>query len=128
MDLHDLEHNVRDGLHMGSLAGVWLAAVGGFGGMRDHDGKLSFTPRLPASLENLVFRITYRGRRLRVAVVHHEATYVLTEGLPMDVTHYGKEVTVSIAAVTVAIPPAPKRERPTQPPGRAPTRRGVLRL
>jgi alpha,alpha-trehalose phosphorylase len=63
-----------------------------------------------------------------VAVVHHEATYVLTEGLPMEVTHYGKEVTVSIASVTVAIPPAPKRERPLQPPGRAPTRRGVLRL
>jgi alpha,alpha-trehalose phosphorylase len=128
MDLHDLEHNVRDGVHIGSLAGVWLAAVGGFGGMRDHDGKLSFTPRLPASLENLVFRITYRGRRLRVAVVHHEATYVLTEGLPLEVTHYGQEVEVSIASVTVAIPPAPKRERPMQPPGRAPTRRGVLRL
>jgi alpha,alpha-trehalose phosphorylase len=46
----------------------------------------------------------------------------------MEVTHYGEEVTVSTAAVTMPIPPAPKRERPLQPPGRAPTRRGVLRL
>ena len=29
MDLDDLEHNTRDGLHMASLAGSWLAAVAG---------------------------------------------------------------------------------------------------
>src|SRR5262249_53937927 len=27
MDLHDLEHNTRDGVHIASLAGAWLAAV-----------------------------------------------------------------------------------------------------
>ena len=47
MDLHDLEHNTRDGLHIASLAGAWIAAVAGFGGMRDHDGELTFAPRLP---------------------------------------------------------------------------------
>src|SRR5207245_3591915 len=50
MDLHDLEHNVRDGVHMGSLAGVWLAAVAGFGGMRNRDGALRFARPSPASL------------------------------------------------------------------------------
>src|SRR6185437_14517748 len=34
IDLHDLHHNVRDGLHMASLAGSWTALVAGFGGMR----------------------------------------------------------------------------------------------
>ena len=34
MDLDDLEHNTRDGVHMASLAGAWIAAVCGFGGMR----------------------------------------------------------------------------------------------
>ena len=24
MDLHDLEHNTRDGLHIASLAGAWI--------------------------------------------------------------------------------------------------------
>ena len=47
MDLDDLEHNTRDGLHIASLAGAWIAAVAGFGGMRDHDGELTFAPRLP---------------------------------------------------------------------------------
>ena len=47
MDLEDLEHNTRDGLHIASLAGAWLGMVCGFGGLRDHDGQLAFAPRLP---------------------------------------------------------------------------------
>ena len=45
MDLDDLEHNTRDGLHMASLAGSWLAAVAGFGGFRDHEGAVLASPR-----------------------------------------------------------------------------------
>src|SRR6185312_11628898 len=44
VDLRDLKQNTRDGLHMASLAGTWLALVAGFGGMRDH-GSLTFAPR-----------------------------------------------------------------------------------
>ena len=47
MDLDDLEHNTRDGLHMAALAGSWIALVAGLAGMRDRDGTLSFAPRLP---------------------------------------------------------------------------------
>ncbi|HXJ48367.1 MAG TPA: hypothetical protein VNF91_04285, partial [Candidatus Acidoferrum sp.] len=47
MDLNDLEHNVSDGVHMGSLAGAWLAVVAGLGGMRHHGEMLGFAPRLP---------------------------------------------------------------------------------
>ena len=38
VDLEDLQHNVRDGLHIASVAGTWTALVAGFGGMRDHGG------------------------------------------------------------------------------------------
>ena len=42
IDLLDLQKNSRDGLHMASLAGAWLALVAGFGGFRDHgDGRRS---------------------------------------------------------------------------------------
>src|SRR5581483_859005 len=47
IDLDDIEHNTRDGLHLAALAGTWIVAVAGFGGMRDHDGELSFKQRLP---------------------------------------------------------------------------------
>ena len=61
MDLDDLEHNTRDGVHIASLAGAWIAAVAGLGGMRDHDGRLSFTPRLPGALSRLRFRLYVPG-------------------------------------------------------------------
>src|SRR5579875_3043298 len=46
MDLRDLERNTRDGMHMASLAGAWVALVQGFGGMRQTPEGLSFAPRL----------------------------------------------------------------------------------
>ncbi|HMC08211.1 MAG TPA: glycosyl hydrolase family 65 protein, partial [Actinomycetota bacterium] len=129
MDLHDLEHNVRDGVHMGSLAGVWLAAVAGFGGMRNRDGALRFAPHLPDSLERLVFRVTFRGRLVKVEVTPHEASYVLLQGLPLTVTHHGQELKVTTEGPeTRPIPPAPVRERPVQAPGRAPSHRGLRPL
>jgi alpha,alpha-trehalose phosphorylase len=46
LDLGNFHHNTRDGVHLASLAGAWIAAVAGFGGMRDHGGSLSFAPQL----------------------------------------------------------------------------------
>ena len=124
MDLHDLEHNTRDGVHIGSLAGAWIAAVAGFGGMRDHGGKLSFAPRLPPRLERLCFGILFRGRRLRVEVTRAEAGYSLADGSALEITHHGEAIEVTPgAAVTRSIPPVAQRPRPEQPPGRAPAPR-----
>jgi len=124
MDLEDLEHNTRDGLHIASLAGAWIAAVAGFGGMRDHDGSLSFAPRLPEGLTRLAFRVCFRGRTLKVEVDHHRARYSLLRGEPLQIAHHNEALTVSVGEVgTCAIPSTPLREEPAQPPGRAPARR-----
>src|SRR3712207_3788999 len=80
IDLRDLAFNTRDGLHLASLAGSWLVAVAGFGGMRDHGDTLAFTPRLPSRLNRLTFRLVYRGRRLRVDVRSDGARYELVQG------------------------------------------------
>ena len=125
MDLYDLEHNTRDGLHMASLAGAWTALVMGFGGLRTKDSSLSFTPRLPHGIDRLTFRVVFQGRRLRVEVNAREATYRLLDGSPLQVTHHGQEITISKdEAVTRPIPPIKAGPRPTQPPGRAPMPRG----
>jgi alpha,alpha-trehalose phosphorylase len=124
MDLDDLEHNTRDGLHIASLAGAWIGAVAGFGGMRDHGGTLRFTPRLPEALGRLAFRVTFRGRLLLVEIGQTQATYTLLAGDPLEIMHFGERVTADRARpLTRGIPPAPRREPPTQPPGRAPARR-----
>ena len=124
MDLDDLEHNTRDGLHIASLAGAWIAVVAGFGGMRDHDGTLSFAPRLPARLSRLKFRLRYRGRCIEVGIDHDSAAYRLLHGQPVTVAHHGKAMTISTGEpVTYPIPPTSARTTPCQPPGRAPARR-----
>jgi alpha,alpha-trehalose phosphorylase len=126
MDLHDLEHNTRDGVHIASLAGAWLAAVAGFGGLRDHDGFLSFAPRLPTRLERLAFGLRFRDRLLKVEATKTEATYTLEGGEPLELSHHGNRVTVSTErSVTRKIPPAtPGRPAPSPPPGREPMFRG----
>jgi alpha,alpha-trehalose phosphorylase len=124
IDLDDLQHNTRDGLHIASLAGTWIGAVAGFGGMRDHDGVLSFAPQLPQALTRLAFRLCFRGRRLLVEVRHEHATYSLREGSALKIVHHGKEATVPAQTpLTLSIPAPPVREAPGQPPERAPQRR-----
>jgi len=124
IDLSDLEHNSRDGVHIAALAGAWLAAVAGFGGMRDYDGELSFAPRLPPALRRLVFHLTFRGRLLSVDVDHRQAVYTLLRGDALDVQHHGEQVTVAPdAPVARPLPATPQLEPPVQPPGRAPQAR-----
>jgi alpha,alpha-trehalose phosphorylase len=130
VDLHDLHHNVKDGLHMASLAGAWTALVAGFGGMRLQNNKLSFAPRLPDTLDRLAFHIKYCGSRLRIEVGTQDATYRLLEGTPLKVFHHGEEIYLNEnEAITRDIPDIPIEvgPRPTQPPGRAPVVRKVKR-
>ncbi|HEY1517816.1 MAG TPA: glycosyl hydrolase family 65 protein [Solirubrobacteraceae bacterium] len=125
LDLDDTEHNTRDGVHIASLAGACIAALAAFGGLRDHDGMLSFTPRLPQALTRIAFNLRCRkSTQLRIEVEPTQATYSLLMGEPLDIHHHGQPVTVTADhSVRCPIPSAPALERPKQPPGREPTRR-----
>jgi alpha,alpha-trehalose phosphorylase len=122
MDLHDLERNTRNGLHIASLAGAWTALVAGFGGMRDHDGVLIFAPRLPDGLTRLSFTIRHRGARLRVSTDGAEVTYTLSDhGSSLHLLHHGERLTLEPGSpVTRPVPPAPVPPDVHQPLGRAP--------
>jgi len=128
MDLDDLEHNTRDGIHIASVAGTWIAAVCGFGGMRDHGGRLSFAPRLPAALTRLKFRLMFRGRTLMVEINHEHASYSLLDGKTLGIAHHGDAVAISDEKpLKLPIPATAPREAPRQPPGREPARRQPAR-
>ncbi|MFB7506866.1 glycoside hydrolase family 65 protein, partial [Streptomyces broussonetiae] len=121
MDLQDLEHNTRDGLHIASLAGTWMALVAGFGGLRRDGAGLRFAPRLPGRLSRLAFNVQFRGRGLRVVVGPDKATYTLLDGPPLTLHHHGEPLTVSTADPAVrAVPPPVRRPAPEQPPHRVP--------
>jgi alpha,alpha-trehalose phosphorylase len=122
-DLHDVHNNVRNGLHLASLAGAWLATVAGFGGMRDHGGQLSFAPRIPAALERVAFRLSVLDARFEVEIREHEVTYRALAGGPIKTTHYGEAITIGAEPLTKPIPALPPRPPVIQPIGRAPLSR-----
>ena len=101
VDLRDQAANTADGLHLASLAGTWLAAVAGFGGMRDHNSTLWFSPRLPPQLTRLCFRLLYRGRRLRVEIGPDEVTYELSSGEAIEIMHERSPITVAVGEPVV---------------------------
>jgi alpha,alpha-trehalose phosphorylase len=125
MDLRDLEHNTRDGLHIASLAGTWGALVAGFGGMRVRGGRLRFAPKLPEGITRLCFRMRFRGRCVKLTVTADRAVYELIDGDPIDITHHGRTLRLEKGELSVDLPELPVRPRPSQPPGREPPSRST---
>jgi len=123
MDLRDVERNTRDGMHMASLAGAWIALVEGFGGMRVMRGALSFSPRVPGGISRLRFRMRFRGRLLRCTVTRNEATYELVEGDSLVFFHHGEQQTLEDKPIRLKIPAVHAGPRPHQPKGREPITR-----
>ncbi|MHB8458295.1 MAG: glycoside hydrolase family 65 protein [Acidimicrobiales bacterium] len=121
MDLDDLEHNTRDGLHVASLAGTWIALDAGLAGMRDRGGTLSFSPRLPEGITRLAIALSVRHRRMRVEVTPETTTYRLLRGEALMIAHYGDQATVSQEdPLDLPTRKAPPADPPVQPCGREP--------
>jgi alpha,alpha-trehalose phosphorylase len=101
-----------------------MAAVCGFGGMRDHGGSLTFAPRVPEALARLRFRVTFRGRLIQVEIGARRAVYTLHDGEPLEISHHGEAVRLKPGEpLTLDIPAAHPGARPSQPSGREPVQR-----
>ncbi|HET7690084.1 MAG TPA: glycosyl hydrolase family 65 protein [Nocardioidaceae bacterium] len=142
-DVHNLHGNVSSGLHIAAMAGSWMVAVAGFGGMRDHDGNVTFAPRLPPQLDRLAFRMRLGTSLLEVevnrlagpacaeaeghqtiAAGEQQATYRLLEGDAVHVEHHGGSVDLRPGVpVTLAVPAMAPVAPVSQPPGRGPAPR-----
>ena len=92
MDLADVAGNVVDGAHLASIGGTWMALVYGIAGMRDHDGALSFRPRLPDAWDMLRFPLAVQGRSLVVDIRRDGTTYTLRDGEALTITHGDQKV------------------------------------
>jgi alpha,alpha-trehalose phosphorylase len=124
MDLGDLEHNTRDGLHVAALAGTWIALVAGFAGLRERGGTLTFSPRLPAGITRLVITLSIGQSRLCIEITPDTTAYRIIKGDPLRIFHYGRRVSLSAENPTLRptqkVGPSPP---PTSPFGREPLRR-----
>jgi len=58
----------NDGIHAGSIGGIWQCAVLGFGGLRLVGDTIRLNPQLPKAWQRLTFYAWIRGQKLRIDV------------------------------------------------------------
>jgi alpha,alpha-trehalose phosphorylase len=126
MDLDDREHNTRDGLHVASLAGTWIALVSGFGGLRERGGSIEFSPKLPAGITRLALTICIQDSRLNVEITPTTTTYRVPNGEPLSLRHDGQPLTVTAGSgISAPNHEPPNNPAPTQPRHKRPQRHEV---
>ncbi|MDU7361161.1 MAG: glycosyl hydrolase family 65 protein [Propionibacteriaceae bacterium] len=113
VDLADLHSNARDGVHIASTGGVWNALIYGFGGLRDHQGEITFDPRLPKDWQSLGYQLQVRGSKLKVHLTRASITFEVLDGDPVELSVRGKEVKVTPGEVSSVVLEGQGLELPT---------------
>jgi maltose phosphorylase len=91
LDLDDYNHEVKEGLHITSMAGTWISIVEGFGGMRVRDNALVFNPLIPEKWKSYSFKVWFRENVLKINVNGKAITITNEEGPSITVRVLGKE-------------------------------------
>lgn len=68
LDLDDINNDTKDGCHITSMAGSWMAVVKGFGGFKVKNDRVFLRPFLPEAWQQLSFKIRWRGSVLNIIV------------------------------------------------------------
>jgi len=100
VDLADIAGNLRDGVHVASAGGTWMAIVHGFCGYRWRAGRTEFFPILPTRARRLRVPLLLQGSLLEVDIEEHQVTYRLRSGNPVTAYHHGQGFTVSVGSPT----------------------------
>lgn len=101
LDLFNLHHNTKDGIHTANMGGNYMSIVYGFGGFRLKESGIWFAPSLPAQWEGYRFKILYEGSQIQVAVNEKETCFTLVKGEPKTIHVYGEAYEL---ASTLTIP------------------------
>ncbi len=106
LDLDDVNADTRDGCHVTSMAGTWIAAVQGFGGHRVVDERLHVSPVLAPGWSTLAFQVHFRGTWLAIRADAGQVVVEHRDGPEVELLVHGSEVRVG-PAVPVAVASQP---------------------
>ncbi|WP_204293434.1 HAD family hydrolase [Actinoplanes campanulatus] len=98
VDMADTAGNLRDGIHIASAGGTWMALVYAFAGYRWRPPEPEFSPMLPTRALRLRFPLRIRGSVLEVDIEEERVTYSIRDGEPLTARHHGQRFTVTAAA------------------------------
>ncbi|MGB4536884.1 MAG: glycosyl hydrolase family 65 protein, partial [Tenuifilaceae bacterium] len=94
----DYNREVREGLHITSMAGTWISIVEGFGGMRVKDNMLCFNPLIPTQWKSYSFKVCFRENILKVIVSKDDIAVINEEGPAIPLLVFGDKHTLAAKA------------------------------
>jgi maltose phosphorylase len=103
LDIDDYNDEVKEGLHITSMAGSWLSIVEGFGGMRIKNDLLSLNPMIPESWTGYSFKIWFSERVLLIRVKKGKVSITLEEGDALELMVTGKKYHLNGTILTVKL-------------------------
>lgn len=103
LDLDNYNDDTEDGIHLTSMAGSWNTIIQGFAGIRTVCGKLTMRPYIPANWEEYSFKITFRGRKLKISISGNGITVGQMSGESLPIVIFDREYT-SCADKHITIP------------------------
>lgn len=62
LDLDNLHHNTKDGIHTASMGGTYQTIIDGFSNYQIIDGKISVENLLPKEIQKLKYKVEFRGK------------------------------------------------------------------
>lgn len=80
LDIDDIHHNTKDGIHVAAMGGTWMVLLNGFAGLRLKENGLNFYPFLPKEIGTFEMKMNYLGRTLQIKVEHDTFNVKLIEG------------------------------------------------
>jgi alpha,alpha-trehalose phosphorylase len=98
IDMADTAGNLRDGVHVASAGGTWMALVYAFAGYRWRGAVPAFSPILPTRARRLRIPLLLRGSLLDIEILLDEVIYRVRRGEPIRAKHYDNEFTVAQGA------------------------------
>ena len=101
LDLDDYNREVKEGLHITSMAGTWLSIVEGFGGLRIKKDMLSFNPLIPKTWKSYSFKICFRDRVILIRVEKDKVMITIEEGDPLDIFVAGEKYYLKTSPLVV---------------------------
>jgi maltose phosphorylase len=94
LDLDDYNNDLKEGLHITSMPGSWLALVEGFAGMKLNRGKASFEPLIPPKWKSYQFKVKFNGYFLVIKVSHKEMNVNNLADTDVCIHVYGKNYSI----------------------------------
>jgi alpha,alpha-trehalose phosphorylase len=91
LDLDNVHHNTKDGIHTANMGGTYMGMVYGFAGLRIKESGVYINPIIPDQWNSYGFRINYQNRTIKVSINKSQCSLKLLEGKELKINVFDNE-------------------------------------